>query len=215
MNPIVIAFTTHREYPGVLRLEESCRRWGWALDVVEHPWAGWGGRLKIVAARATTWQATHTHVLHVDAWDVVATGPPADLGPALFAHGKPPMLFATEMACWPPDVDASIYPPRTTPWWYAHSQWCWDLSQALPAGFLDLADSEDDQRHFHHLIAQQTPGIVLDRSCRVFQSLAHGHPHEHFFARSGNRWVNTMLGTKPLFMHGNGQTEMTWVTDGV
>lgn len=217
MNPIVVTFATDKAHPGLQRLSESCARWGWPLRIIESRWLGWGGRLRRVVFDAPLLrEAGYTHMVHVDAYDVVCVGPPVELDFALVAYHQPAVLLAAEAVCWPPDEGmAASYEPRASHWWYAHSQFVLDLGQTVPANLIDVEDNEDDQRHLHRVVLAKTPGVVIDRSCRVVQSIAHCHPWQEFFMVLGgkHRIVNRVIGSMPLFIHGNGQTEMGWVCD--
>lgn len=219
MNPLVVAFATTMTHPGAQRWLASCARWGWAYFAIVGPWRGWGGRLRQVLAYAETARRDgFTHLVHTDMWDVIALGPPSELGEALDRYARPPLLLAVEAGCWPDGTLAPRYEPRLLPWWYPHSQFVIDLSQPFPVGVADVDDAQDDQRHFHQLVLAGTPGLVLDRQCAVFQSIAHSHPWPQFFALDGDpmlgqarRLANVLTGTRPLFAHGNGGTDMAWL----
>lgn len=212
MNPCVVTFTSSPTYPGLEKLAHSCASLGWNLNVVTAPWRGFGARLKAVLNEADK-LATQgiTHVVHVDAFDVIAKGPPSELAACLEHYGNPALLLAAEANCWPDKARAVEYPLRKSYWWFAHSQFVVDLTQPRPWNFGNLPDGADDQRHLHELVLLNIPGIVLDRDCLVVQSIAFAFPWQDFFEHQDGRIRNKATNSLPLFIHGNGKTDMSWV----
>lgn len=216
MKPAVVTFSTHKEHTGIDRLKASMLRNGWPEDsfrLLVGKWTGWVGRLRAVLAQADPLRFLgFTHLIHVDAFDVICLGRPEELEPALADAGNPAMLMAAESACWPDSHRAAEYPPRELPWHFCHSQYVLDLNQRPPFGLGVDLDHEDDQRHLTNLYLAGTPGIVLDTKCRVIQSIAHNHPWYNFYdIREDKRVVNKVTKTAPIFFHGNGKTDGSWI----
>ena len=213
MNPCVVTFTSDPHYPGVDALRRSCAKWGWPLVEVVSEWQGEGHRLKSVLAESGELRDQgYTHLVHVDAFDVLAVGPQLGLFNSLKLCGEPPLLLSCEAALWPysPMAEAA-YGPKQSHWWYAHSQFVLDLRQPMPRGFGELANDASDQQHLHNLVMAETPGIKLDRDCRIIQSVAHCVLWQDFFEVVGGRIVNKLTGSMPLFAHMNGRTDGSWV----
>ncbi len=216
MKPAVVTYSTIADHPGLIRLRNSMRARGWeegSLRVLSSQWPGWVGRLKMVLSKIEQLRFDgFTHLIHVDAWDVICLGGPDEIAPAMADAGNPPMLMAAEAAPWPDYHRADKYPARQLPWWFCHSQYTIDLSQQVPIGLGVERDDEDDQRHLTSLYLAKTPGIVLDTKCRIIQSIAHNHPWENFHEiREDGRVYNKLTGTRPVFFHANGQTEAGWI----
>jgi hypothetical protein len=212
MNPCVVTFDQGEAWAKVDRLKATCHKWGWNIHIVTGKWKGWGHRLKRVLGEADTLRRIgHTHLIAVDAYDVVAVNSLNGLEKALESYAFPALLMAGEAGCWPDAGRMKDYPPRQTHWWYAHSQYILDLAQPLPDKFGQLNDGDDDQRHITNILLDGTNGVAIDTQCRVFQSIAHCNPWQQFFEVTGDRIYNRHTKTWPMFAHGNGGTDMTWV----
>jgi hypothetical protein len=226
VKPIVLSYAAGPYDRKCLhRLEATCRKWGWDCAIGEEPtWRGFGRRLKAIGEMAQTAKAAgFTHAVHVDAFDVICVGPPELKAPDV------PLLLAGELGYWPDRGKESEYgyattPPKT-PWRYVHSQFVLDLEYVdwFRNLIQDMDDVEDDQgflteaylQHQYHardrLIPATNWSMVLDYDCTVIQSIAHCHPWDAFFAVEGDRVRNKVTGTLPLFIHGNGRTNLEWV----
>ena len=234
MNPVVISYETEAApdaHPGLRRFRRSLAKWGWPLVLVhEMYWGGFGRKLKACAeAAATARGAGHSHAIFCDSYDVVFVGPPSAL-----VESHPPLLLATEAACWPPcPVREAEHPECDTPWRFAHSQLLVDLRRLELLDLGGVADGDDDQRHLmdvylRHLrasraepalrqIQEATPlecQVGLDTRQEVFCSIAHSHPWFERYAVGDDRVVNKLTKTRPVMVHGNGRTDMSWVPGG-
>ncbi len=213
-KPIIFTLSTHEHHPGLQRFQRSCGDHGWELDL----------RLVQRLDEPTMWRMFwdslpsyrdhgYTHALRLDAWDTIALGEPEELPAALEKCGSPALLISAELAAWPGDYRKTEYPPHASPWKYAHSPLTVDLGKTLdPAVFVNThQDYGADQKHFADLILSHVPGVAHDVQCRVVQSLGHAHPWQEHFDRAGDRVRNVHTDSWPLFTHGNGRTDDTWV----
>lgn len=201
-------------------LEASLKRHGWDYDLmgVGDPWVYFGAKLRAVHNGIPRWKAAgYTHCVHVDAFDVVALAGPGELREKMGRLGMPPFLLAAEVGCWPDAAKADRHPPCPYPWRYAHSLYVMDLARPdILDG--DQPDGTDDQDHLMTRFLSGA-GVALDYECRVFQALAHLHPWTKWFevlpsAQSPNgvpRVANLATGELPVFFHGNGRTDMSWL----
>lgn len=211
MTPIVVTYASD-PHPGLDSLKQSLSFWGWAFAEIKEPWKGLGNRLKRVLHHARLLRNDgFTHVIHVDAFDVLAIGPREEFEGVMESYGNPALLMAVEGGCWPNATLAERYGERKSLWWFPHSQFVLDLRQPEPPKFDDLPDDIDDQVKFHEIALGNHPGVVLDRGCRLFQSIAHSHPWEEWFGVEAQRVRNLKTNSLPLFAHGNGRTDMAWV----
>lgn len=231
LRPLLVTFTSHDDHPGFLKLERSAEFWGWPLHVIHEPWRGFGYRLRrslleIPSAK----DMGYSHLISVDAWDSLVNAPVEEFDKIEQQTGRSTngvaLTFAAEPALWPPNSEfQNHYEGRTSHWWYAHSQFCIDLSKPLPYGFGDMEYGDDDQTHAHIMFIRHQRSVMLDRGCRVFQSIAHCNPYEDFFSveklfdrdnlRGEDHFMglqvhNKVLGTVPLILHANGQTTCSW-----
>ena len=203
MRPLIYTFASDRAK--CQDMLDSCQKWGWpvALHLDEFPgdYRFWHRFFSMIPRYR---DQGYTHLVRLDAFDVKAVGPPSKLAEALEAHGNPAVLISAEFNTWPMNYRANDYPPKEHPWWYAHSPLTVDLTQPIPPRFLEMPDRGygSDQMHFADLVLDETPGVAIDRDCRVVQSMC-GTPLSVFKITSG-RVYNLVTGTFPLFMHNNG-----------
>lgn len=213
MRPIIWTLSTHEHHPGLQRFQRSCLDKGWQMDLRLVSTLNESEMWRMFWASLDGYRAEgYTHALRLDAWDTIALGPPADLARALAAYDSPALLISAELAAWPGDYRKEEY-QGTTPWKYAHSPLTVDLSQELdPAVFHNTHEGYGaDQKHFADLILSKIPGVAHDTQCRVVLALGHAHPWQEHFDRAGGRVRNVHTDSWPLFTHGNGRTDDTWV----
>lgn len=213
IKPLVFTYCSDLNHPGFLRMRRSCEAWGWTLDVQHGPWRGDIHRWSVFREQLPKWrEAQYTHVLALDAMDVVAVGGPDDLRPKLAYYNDPAILVAAEAAIWPSGYRAADWSERTSHWYYAHSQIVVDLRQTLPENFLQFNPEHNcDQQHFADLVLEGSSHMRIDRRCEVIQSLAHAAPWQDWFKIVDGQLWNIHTGSRPLFAHGNGQTPMEWL----
>lgn len=207
IRPIVISYTNSPNYWGTKRFLASLEKWGWEYSLVTEPqWKGFGNRLRKVVNQCEIFKGHHTHCVHVDAHDVIASGPPSE-----FIAPDCPLQLAVEGGCWPDGNREKDYPqPRTQLWWYGHSQYVVDLNRLDVLKAEDVEDYDDDQRHCTNLYFDNPAEVKLDYSCKTIQSIAFAHPWTDYFEYQGDRIVNKITGSKPLFLHANGGTATDW-----
>lgn len=215
-KPIVFSFTSIPTHPGAVRMVESCMRWGWELDQITGEWSGdVACQLRPFAERLPRYrEAGYTHALRLDAFDVIMTGPPAELAAAFGFYGNPVLLMGAECAIWPSDYKrAAEYGVRGGPWWFAHSPLAIDLEQDLPADYLNPPSDAygHDQHWLADLLLDKRPGVAIDRQCLWLQSLGHCQPTGDFFTFENGRLKNKLTKTLPLAAHGNGGDSMDWI----
>lgn len=215
VKPVVVSFSTNPNHPGLDRLTKSLYNNIWPfLSLTDKVFPGWGGRLKRVINDTISILSGcgYTHMIHVDAYDVIATGPPSELAEKLAILGDPHFLMAAEHGCWPDGHLRDKFEPIGGHWWFPHSQFCLDITKPVPKELIDIHDHEDDQRHFTKLFFGGYDWLKIDRNCHIFQSFAFCSPESNFFEKNDEgRWCNKLTGTKPLFFHGNGGTNGDWL----
>lgn len=216
MKPAIVSYATDASHPGLARLEVSCRKFGWELFVVgtDQPWKGWANRLRTVWVKMVELRQEFSHAIHCDAYDVVAVGPYSWFDHAwnMAAYDNAAMVLATEVNCWPDRSKADRHPPSPSPWKYAHSQFAVDLSRLGElAAVGEIPDGSDDQGYLMDLFLSWKLPIRLDYGCNIFQSVAFCQPFENSFSTGGLGFRNRVTESYPLFVHGNGGTDMTWL----
>jgi hypothetical protein len=242
MSLAVVCVCNNPYHPGFALLARSLERHGYAFRPVVRDWLGFhtkpaGVRDSLPSLKAEGFR----HVCAVDAYDVLALGPPSELGPYLTAG----CLFGTEIAPWPPVPDANLkdkYPQHPEPaplWRYVNSGGYLGeidfLGDYVLAGEFPLGVewTSDDPQHLCHAWDDQlymasrylscpkrdTPeGCHLDVGCNVFQTTAHTNapwnPRANTFEVGDSRVYNRKTGSVPVFMHGNGRDDMAWIPGG-
>ena len=125
------------------------------------------------------------------------------------------MLISTEKACYPLAELAEKYPQSAYEWKYVNGGgWMVEI-----AFFIELArkynlnkDSHDQiWLHNVYLSEREHNGVFLDRECEIFQTIAFEGPDDFMEVIYGDhkRIVNKKTGALPIFIHGNGHTDMT------
>ena len=210
-GPCVVAYETDPNHPGLHRLLRSLERWKWQHNIIlDRRWRGFGHRLKRVVEACRDLVGRYTHVIHVDARDVIAVGPPSEWVPP-----PVPLLLATEMNVWPNPTLKPLYPDHPSPWKFAHSQFTVDQKRLDVFNGVDsIPDHYDDQLWVSELFLKGTPDVALDYAGATVQSIAFSHPWADYFEVDDDRVVNKITGTRPLLCHGNGGTDMSWLPGG-
>jgi hypothetical protein len=124
--------------------------------------------------------------------------------------GNPPLLLAAETNLYPPEIFPlrDHYPSTGTRYQFVNSPFVLDLRQPINADFLDIGE-QDDQVHLNKLYLKYKnfPGnVCLDYNQYIIQTL-------YNVGRTSftDDLQNKETGTKPIFFHGNGKTDMTWL----
>lgn len=191
---------------------ESAHAWGWTIEAHHEPWQGDLALMRIVAANMRRWRKEgYTHLLRLDAFDMVMIGPPSELETKLAIYGSPPLLCSAEAGCWPGDYRKEEYGPREHQWHYAHSPLTFDLRQETPERYWQMKDRGygTDQFHLADLVIDGV--IPIDRGQHIVMSMAHVNPWTDAFDIVGDRVHNRITGGTGLVAHGNGRTDLSWV----
>lgn len=208
MTPNIKFLTTTSDISKCYQLKRSLMHFGWDFHIIEHEWKGFGGKI-IETYNYLKANPDITHFFYSDAWDTFVLGTMEE------AIGKLASLevifFGTEKACYPHPEKADKYPERNSPWkylnggvWFAPADlFCKMVESAFPA------NDVNDQAWFTDRFLEGY--INLNYSCDIFQTIAFTATEE--VVADGERLLNTILGTKPIFIHGNGHTPMDQVYD--
>jgi hypothetical protein len=146
----------------------------------------------------------------VDAHDVVVLGSPEEFNDNLLC--SPLIVVSCEKACWPVAELAAAYPSRDVgEWKYINS----GLYCSTSDSFIKLFESsppiyeDDDQEWFTRSYLRNDYYIIRDFNCILFQS--YSHIADDDFDYKDGRLINLKTGTAPIFIHGNGRTDMTLI----
>jgi hypothetical protein len=180
------------------------------LEVIVAEWKGFGTKL-IQTYNYLINNPAVTEFVFVDAYDVIVLGTLNEFEEKLQDRSK--MLISVEKNCWPNQNLSSLYPQVDSDWKYINSGSYFSPSKL----FIEMVESnpplfiDDDQLWLTNEFLRKTEDKVLDYNCDVFQS--YSFIAEDDFAYNDNRLENLKTGTKPIFVHGNGKTNMDNILD--
>lgn len=193
---------------------QSCKAWGWANEAHISPFVGEMAYVDAFVSRFDSWRAAgYTHALHLDAFDMIAVGPPEQLPIALDRYSNPSVLMSAEVGCWPGDYRRADYGIPEHPFWFPHSPMTVDLRQR-PEEILAMMPDRgygSVQKYLADLILDGAHGVAIDRNQSVVMSACHCHPWDAVFSLENGVVFNKQTGHSGLFVHGNGQTPIDWV----
>lgn len=211
---IVVSYGTH-QIQGMQDLTDSLVKYGWDYEIggVGETWRGFVAKLQFVSNNIEKWkQMGYTHLIFVDAFDVLATDSVEYVDAKYKEYGSPAMLLAVETGCWPNNDLRDLHPNSGYPWNFYHSQYILDLNKADILEPQTYTATTDDQNHLMCL-ALKNKDIVADYECKVFMALAHLDERNKWFELRDGKMYNKVTNTAPCFWHGNGKTCMKMIKD--
>ncbi len=205
----LITYTNNKE--NTEALIASAQHFGWNVELLFDPGEYKGANFKfkaILASIPRLRQKGITHIISVDAFDTVITGTPQHFLGQLHDLNWPTLVLAAETNLYPDKSRLDEWPNTGTRWKFVNSPFILDITKALPVGFDEIGD-DDDQRYLCDWYldkGQHLKEVRLDYQCRFFQCL-YG-VHKSIFA---DDLRNKETNTYPIFFHGNGHADMGWL----
>lgn len=202
----VLTVASHTNVKGLYDLQYSLEKNGWDYEFIITPWKGFGTKL----IETYNYLKLHPEIdrfIFVDAYDVIALGTPDEFEEKLTTPDD--MVLTLEKACWPDGSLAGEYPEAPYEWKYINSGTYYSPSKL----FIDLIEeftpeySSDDQLWLTKAYLRSNKGKTMDYNCRLFQ--AYSFIADDDFAYENNRLVNLKTNNTPVFVHGNGRTDLT------
>jgi hypothetical protein len=209
----IITVTNNPNHPGVERLTKSAEKFGWELYVIDAQWKGFGTKL-IETYNFLINNPQIERFVFVDAHDVVVLSDPETFNSVLSWYNKEnKMLVSCEKACWPDSSLSKQYTHSDSEWKYVNS----GLYYAPSDIFIKVFESsrpeyhDDDQLWLskRYLDDKTNCKVSLDDCCSLFQS--YSHIADNDFAYRDGLLINLKTNTAPIFIHGNGRTDMTLI----
>lgn len=215
MKIIVVTTCDNKDHHGWKKLEASLIRFGYHYECIVHPFA-FGTQMGVIRRWAESYTRDATHMLYTDAFDTLALAGPDEVI-SKFPECK--MLISAEKNCYPHPERAVDYPATESAWKYVNGGgWLAEIEYfKYLCNKENLNSGSHDQVWLMEAYLNNQEDIKLDTQCEIFQTIAFSHQHEweiggKFIEGSENdrmyNWVNDTL---PIFIHGNGHTEMDWV----
>ena len=200
----VIVSLDNPNHPGWLKLEESLKRHGWDYHTIVKEWKGFG--TKIIGLYEYLVNSYDDDFIYLDAYDNYCIAPPDEFN---YKHrGGTGLIISAEKGCYPDIQNMGKFPSVPHEWKYLNSGQIYgrrdvfmNLFEQNPVQFED-----DDQRWYTDRFLERRSSISLDY-CNIFQSVA--FEVEGDFTLTYNRLYNNKTHTFPMFIHGNGKTDMT------
>jgi hypothetical protein len=209
MKLLTVATDLNRD--GLEHLIYSSQKQGWDIElIVADQWKGFGTKL-IETYNYLKENPDVKEFIFVDAYDVVALGTPKEFEEKIQDRSK--MLIGVEKACYPQPDLADQYPKVDTDWKYINSGAYFSPSKL----FIDMIDanpplySDDDQLWLTNEFLHNKTNKVIDYECEVFQS--YSFIADDDFEYKDQRVFNKKTYSTPIFLHGNGKTNMDKVIE--
>lgn len=200
----VIVSLDNPNHNGWLKLEESLKRHGWEYVTIVKEWKGFG--TKIIGLYEYLVNSYDDDFIYLDAYDNYCIAPPDEFN---YKHrGGSGLIISSEKGCYPDSNNRGKFPTVPHEWKYLNSGQIYGrredfmkLFEQNPVRFED-----DDQRWYTDRFLERRSSISLDY-CNIFQSVA--FEVEGDFTLTYNRLYNNKTHTFPMFIHGNGKTDMS------
>lgn len=199
----VLYISDNPNHPGQLKLVESLNRHGWEHHYIYSAFRGLG--FKITELANYLRRSGDEEFIMMDAFDTYCVAPPSEWE---MHTGK--VITSGEKQCWP-NADLSKYFIHSSPWRYVNSGQVYGNTKY----FLELfdhnpcSDEYDDQLWYTEWA--MNGAIDIDYKCKVFQSIAFEEQGQLTYSPGERRIINEVYMTRPIFIHGNGKTDMTKV----
>jgi hypothetical protein len=208
MKLLTVATDLNRE--GLTNLINSAQKFGWDIEVIVSEWRGFGTKI-IETYNYLKKNPDVTEFIFVDAYDVIVLSTPEEFKEKIVDKDK--MLISVEKNCWPDSLLSILYPPIFGNWKYINSGSYYSPSKL----FIDIIEdnpplyTDDDQLWFTNQFLDSPENKLLNYSCDIFQ--AYSFISDDDFGYDSNRLQNLKTGSEPIFIHGNGKTDMTKVLE--
>lgn len=199
----VLYISDNPNHPGQLKLVESLNRHGWDHHYIYSAFRGLG--FKITELANYLRRSGDEEFIMMDAFDTYCVAPPSE-----WEMHTDKVITSGEKQCWP-NADLSKYFIHASPWRYVNSGQVYGNTKY----FLDLfdnnpcADEYDDQLWYTEWAMKGA--IDIDYKCKAFQSIAFEEPGQLTYSPGERRVINEVYMTRPIFIHGNGKTDMSKV----
>ena len=206
-------------------LEDSLIKHGYDYEFFLYGFI-FGEQYRVIKTFVEQYKGDATHILYTDMFDTIALAPPSEviakfcsiqLTDIFNGREKTKMIIGVEKACFPNDERDKYhrtenYPESPTAWKYINGGGCIfeiDYFKELCNQHPFNEDRMMDPDWLAELYQSHPDQIKLDYQCSIFQCLAHSNQDE--WETIDNRIGNIATQSKPIFIHGNGKTDMKWI----
>ena len=199
----VIVSLDNPNHAGWLKFEESLKQHGWAYHPILREWKGFG--TKIIGLYEYLCSTDIDEFIYLDAYDNYCIASPHEFK---FKKKDFAMIVSSEKGCYPDTYKMGMFPVVKHEWKFLNSGQIYGTKEQ----FINVYNTnppryeDDDQRWYTERFLAMPDKIGLDY-CNIFQSVA--FEVEGDFTLTYNRLYNNKTHTFPMFIHGNGKTDMT------
>lgn len=199
----VIVSLDNPNHLGWLKLEKSLKQHGWSYHPIVREWKGFG--TKVIGLYEYLCSTDIHEFMYLDAYDNYCIASPHEFR---FKKKDYPMIVSSEKGCYPDTHKMGMFPVVNHEWKFLNSGQVYGNKEH----FINVYNSnpprfeDDDQRWYTDRYLAMPDKIGLDY-CNIFQSVA--FEIEGDFTLTYNRLYNNKTHTFPMFIHGNGKTDMT------
>jgi hypothetical protein len=199
----VIVSLDNPNHPGWLKFEESLKQHGWSYHAIVREWKGFG--TKVIGLYEYLCATDIDEFIYLDAYDNYCIASPHEFK---FKKKDYPMILSSEKGCYPDTHKMGMFPVVNHEWKFLNSGQIYGTKEH----FINVYNTnpprfeDDDQRWYTERYLAMRESIGLDY-CNIFQSVA--FEVEGDFTLTYNRLYNNKTHTFPMFIHGNGKTDMS------
>jgi hypothetical protein len=179
---------------------------GLPLHVYSGEWKGFGTKL-ITGQKASRELTQYTHLMLMDAFDVITMASAGDILSRFMEFGHP-FVCQAELNCWPNPEKAPRFPKCDTIWKYLNSglyvverKYLGDLWNKHGP----ISPAVYDQEWVTDVFLNDPGCIQLDTGCKLFQSL---HGSQACVEMKNGKLFNKITGTYPLIAHHHGGADI-------
>jgi len=209
----VLTTSDKTDHPGWHKLESSLKKFGYDYEHILHPFS-FGHQLPVIRSWCDNHSGDYTHILYTDCFDTIAFGNSEEvINKWLNYPLQGRMLISAEKACYPHPERAKDYPECPTPWKFVNGGgWMVEIEYFKHLCHKENLNSDShDQVWLMDAYLNNKADIRIDVYCKIFQTIAFSHQWE--WEKVNGRFKNVGTGEFPVFMHGNGHTDMQFLYD--
>lgn len=207
-----------KDRPNVVAVRDILKHWGYHhIQHVDYLWHGWASKLEF-SYRMCHELTDFTHLMYIDARDVVVLAGPDEVMDRWYAIGHP-WVYSAEPFIWSPNsFQPEDYPTPDVTYRYLNSgayiaerehlvEW---FDRWLPDGDIPAVPRGDQDWMAARFIEEYPDAIALDVECELFQCMCGSlvEPEPYCVMEPG-RVYNDLTATEPLIIHFNGGDDIT------
>ena len=205
----VLTHASNQNEPGFQRWRQSMEHFKYDFTVLFDENFGWAKVYDTLYKWCISDEAKeYTHILYTDSYDVVVVAGMSEVLEKYKDHTK--AVFSTEKQCFPNIGQEKYFTEIQGEWKYINAGGSLfpidvfiDFFVYCPMGTTNVQEWCIN----NYGVNNQNGLLTLDNNCQIFQTIAFAYDKE--LIQIEDRLLNTVTGSLPIFLHGNGRTDMT------